>query len=805
MERIVKLLLGVDSESWSDRAAWQLEYNALPQGDAALLILSCFVALAVGLWSLYRWEAPSLSVGMRGLLTACRIGTVMCAIAMLIEPVIVLSKTEHIPSHVLVMLDSSQSMGLRDAWKDDSQARSLAESLNLEGGDAAVRKMTRLELASELLKGDLVDTIAQNGDRIVHIHPFAERLGEEFDPRSASPLQVQGQTTSIGSSLRQAVLAYRGMPLAGVVLISDGQSNSGESLRAAARFVGDEAIPIFAITAGTGEGPRNAAIASMETAPIIFERDTNHIHVSVQSRGISDTPVTVTLDRRRGDEEWHEFATQELMLDDENPQQTVSFPHSETELGRAEFRARLSDVGPELTADDNVALAEVRVIRQKLRTLLIAGSTFPEVQFLRNTLLRDKTIELSTWLMSADEMYEHPGDKPIRQLPTTDEELNQFDCVLLYDPNPSRWPANFGDLLTQFVGQAGGGLVYVAGEMQTASLFENQDEPELAWLSLLPIVRETGLFRTQVQMRLSARHAWNLRITDEGQRDTVFAFDEDPVRNQQILMNLPGMFWHFPVTRAKPGATVLARHGDPRMRNEFGPEVLLATQLVGPGRSFFVGFDRPYRWRYLDEQFFDGFWARLIARAGRNKQLGGVYPFRLATDRSSYRPGNQVRLVARFSDPSELDPGLKNLPGEIEHGDAPPVPITLEPGRNEGEFETTFTVNRAGPHFVRVWAGDDTSRSLVKASTLKLDVELPNLEFETPTLDRARLESVARETGGRVFEMTEADQLANALTIGRVARQLEDRQEIWDCPLLFGTLFLLLLTEWLVRKRCRLV
>ena len=51
------------------------------------------------------------------------------------------------------------------------------------------------------------------------------------------------------------------------------------------------------------------------------------------------------------------------------------------------------------------------------------------------------------------------------------------------------------------------------------------------------------------------------------------------------------MYWHFPVTRAKPGATVLARHGDPRMRNEHGQHVLLATQLVGPGRTFFVAFD----------------------------------------------------------------------------------------------------------------------------------------------------------------------------------------------------------------------
>ncbi len=96
------------------------------------------------------------------------------------------------------------------------------------------------------------------------------------------------------------------------------------------------------------------------------------------------------------------------------------------------------------------------------------------------------------------------------------------------------------------------------------------------------------------------------------------------------------MFWHFPVTKAKPGATVLAVHGDPRMRNENGPEVLMATQLVGPGRVLFVSFDSTYRWRYVTEQTFDGFWARVVDRAGRSKQLGGAYPFRLSSPQSSY-------------------------------------------------------------------------------------------------------------------------------------------------------------------------
>jgi hypothetical protein len=46
----------------------------------------------------------------------------------------------------------------------------------------------------------------------------------------------------------------------------------------------------------------------------------------------------------------------------------------------------------------------------------------------------------------------------------------------------------------------------------------------LSWLQLLPVVREPGLFRSTVQVQLSARQPWRLQMTDEGKRDPVLAF-----------------------------------------------------------------------------------------------------------------------------------------------------------------------------------------------------------------------------------------------------------------------------------------
>src|SRR5262249_18033770 len=143
-------------------------------------------------------------------------------------------------------------------------------------------------------------------------------------------------------------------------------------------------------------------------------------------------------------------------------------------------------------------------------------------------------------------------------------------------------------------------------------------------------------------------------------------FASDPAKNREVIASLPGMYWHYAVTRAKPGATVLAQHGDQRMRNTFGRHVLMAMQRYGPGRTVFLGFDSTYRWRYLHQEYFDGFWARLIGRVGRSKVLGGRYPFTLATDRNTYRAGDRATLRVQLI-PGQEDATLASqLHGEVE-------------------------------------------------------------------------------------------------------------------------------------------
>jgi hypothetical protein len=124
---------------------------------------------------------------------------------------------------------------------------------------------------------------------------------------------------------------------------------------------------------------------------------------------------------------------------------------------------------------------------------------------------------------------------------------------------------------------------------------------------------------------------------------------------------------------------------------------------------------------------------------------------------------------------------------------------------NPNAFDASFPVEKAGTHFVRVWTGDPELKGAARAATLEVPVELPNLEFDSPLLNLSTLGAIARASGARVFEPADAAAIADAFKIKRVARTLEDRQEIWNAPVIYGLILIALILEWALRKRVRLV
>ena len=816
MNEIWQNLLGLDRSPGSVMGEGaRLEFAALPRGVGAMAMVLAVPALVALLWWLTTKEVRVLSRGRRLALVALRLGVLLALGAMLIEPVLITSRRETVRSRLAMVFDDSESMKFADPYTDNSKAASLATSLKIaaEGGRSPVdrlRETPRLGLVQSAL-GLNLEALGNGRDLYTYDLESASRAAPDLSARSRKieSIKPNRSVSPIGDALQGVLASHRGQPVAGLILATDGRSNAGEDPLRAAEAAVRQGIPIYAIAAGADEGPRNIRLAEIEASPTVFVRDPMNVAVVVEARGLKDAEATVVLEQRINDsKDWEPIGNQRVVLGEDGILKRSTFRVTPKVVGQHEFRARVEDAGPELTLEDNTATAAVKVVRQQIRVLMIAGEASPEVQFLRNALMRDQHVEFAAWLQESDPGYRQAGDRPISRLPNDQAELNKYDALLLVDPNMQALGPQWPEMIAKFVGQEGGGLIFVAGELHSQQIFEAAENKSSGddWVKILPVVREPGLFRTEAEARLSSLNTYTLELTPEGRGDPVFAFHPDPIRNRAVLGSLPGMYWSFPVTRARPGATVLARHGDPRMQNQYGRHVLLASQLYGPGRTVFIGFDSTYRWRYLAEDHFDGFWARLVDRVGRNKALGGRLPFQVNLGKGTYRVGDQVTIGVRYAEAAAMAEAA-DLAAELEIAGQPPEPLRFERVLEDpGLLTATFPAQQAGAYSLRIVAATAANAgSDVKASTTTFRVEPPRREIDEPALNRPLLAELARLTGGRVFELADLGKLDDAIPMREVTRTLENRDELWDAPLLYAIIVLGLTGEWILRKLSKMV
>ncbi len=121
---------------------------------------------------------------------------------------------------------------------------------------------------------------------------------------------------------------------------------------------------------------------------------------------------------------------------------------------------------------------------------------------------------------------------------------------------------------------------------------------------------------------------------------------------------------------------------------------------------------------------------------------------------------------------------------------------------HDGVYRLALTPEHAGIYEMRVEA-----RSGEKLATGKL--YLP-VGIVTPDHYRAEmregiLRRIAEETGGRFYRADEAGALADELPLSKSGASVQERLPLWDMPVVFVLLIMLLGCEWLYRRRRGLV
>ncbi|MEA2710349.1 MAG: hypothetical protein QOF78_2950 [Phycisphaerales bacterium] len=781
MNRFFEFIFGLDKGFLSREGDLSLQFNPSWPGQDYVGAATWNVLLAIlcGLlvWYVYRREGRTRPVRivlgmMRGLLLAF-------LLVLLNRPVLTLGQSRTEPSVLAVMIDDSVSMRVRDA-----------------GNGADGKPLSRLEAVTQLLSpGDksLINELSKVHQ--IRLYRF-DRDKEPIDAAALAKIAPEGQHTQVLSSVRSVLADLQGQRIAGVVVLTDGRETPARPVAEALAAVKDFGVKIYPVAVGSDQAPMNVDIQSVAVQDSAFKGDI--VNVAAQIRGTGYPPghiVTLVLKDKKTD--------RILPGPDGKLEQRVALPGGEGVV-EAELQFKPQDVGTldlvveavkqpgELDDEDNSRTAQVAVLDAKLNVLYVDGAPRWEYRYIKNEMIRDKTVDISCLLTSADPNFAQEGDRPIKRFPESIEELAEYDVVLFGDVDPRQFSDSQMQLVADFVAKRGGGFGMIAGPQYSPQAFRNTAiEP------LLPVV--VSRVETEIDPP-TITQGFRPVLTKEGQSSSVFRFFPDRAENEKFLAEgIQQIYWYCRNIVAKPGSgEVFATHP-----TETGPDGRKAPLLVfgryGAGRTMFSAIDDSWRWRfYTGESVFDTYWIQQIRHLARSKKLG-QRKLMFATVRPQYEIGEQVRLTLRILDPQLL----QQLPEQIrvEVLDAAGQVVRHETlVRQEGQpdlYAVGFTADHVGQFMVKLppIAGG------MEEQQVPVAVAVPKLELSQPQVDRTLLSRLSAETLGQTVSLAEAQaKLPQLIQSAAKVIPIETSRPLWDAPLALLIFVLLITSEWIVRK-----
>ncbi len=787
----------------STRVEEQVELARWSSGNALIAGVGLTIVLVLAVRWMYRHEARgSMGRGTRAVLIGLRCAALMLLGLIGLEPVLVKYVHRRVDAYTIVLIDESASMGVADRYRSPEAARQVAAVAGAFDEKAGI---SREALTAKLVTSDWLNELAKRNR--VKVFAFGDRLRELAEiPQSATTqpadlkLDARGGMTNLSQAVRGAIESLGGAPVAGVVLVSDGGFNDGEPAEAVAQTLKARRIPISAVGTGDASEPVNVRVVEVSAPRMVFKADPFQVTAFLAGQGLAGRPVDVELLEKGAGGQDRRVEKRTVMPRGDGQFDPVVFEQRVSKPGDIQYAVRAVPLEDESIESDNVrdVFPAVRVLDDKMRVLLVGGAPSFDYRLLARLLIRDRSVDVSCWLQSADDKAVREGTTIIDHLPATSAELFKYDAILLLDPNPAPLPANWASMAASLVTDYGGGILYSAGRKYSSDFFRSPKTAPL--MEILPVVRDPDAELALNDLGIYQRKNWPVIIPENSLSSPILRMADDPLSSRSLWNSFEGAYWHYPVRREKPAATVLLRHSNPKMVNAVGPHVLMATQYVGSGRSVFVGFDDSWRWRRLGEKYFNRFWIQTLRYLVEGKLAGSRNRVLLLTDRDRFQPGEAVVVTVRLLD-EKFQPLLQ--PGaELSMTNAGKAArtITLEPIESRpGYYQGRFIADQPGTAQLAVSLpakGGEPLKVTREIAIAPSDVELSN-----PVMRRATLVELAEQTGGKYYEIDAARQLPLGIEDRSQTMIVRERPKpLWDNAYVFAALVGLLTIEWIVRR-----
>jgi hypothetical protein len=728
---------------------WKLvSLSPLPTAALVTLCAALVVGVVLACWGV-RHEA---SRRRRLLMWGLRLAAGVCAVFFLLEPGLRKLQVARVKNRVAVLVDRSASMAFPVAPQGPTRSEAVAEALKNLGPQFEAQKDRYAFEVSGFDPELMPITVEQVGSQ-----------------------PPKGARTDLFSALRalKATDSPGARKLSGVIVFSDGADN----VDLAQGLVGRpkavlEALGVPVTTVAVGQGSLvDLSVDSVKVDDFAFVRNSITAEVEVHGRGFGGKKVQVVL-RREG----QIVATKSVEFSGDDESKQVSFTFTPDQTGRFVYTVSVPVFPEEAVAENNARSFALKVIRDRVRVLLVAGRPSWDERAIRGILRQDANVELISFYIlrqTADQtgatvealelsLIPFPKDEIFR------EKISTFDLIIVLnfpneDPQISLMP--FQRSIEAYV-NGGGAIAYLGGDRSFGEAPSNSSPFD----SLLPVSTAGSAELAPFAPRLTpdgARHPITMLASGSTSSEAAWA----------ALPMVPGMN----LTRAKPGAIVLLEHPFSTVDGKNAP--LLAIQEVGRGRAMALTTDASWYWSLpahaqgAPARSYERFWNNAIRWLVRDPDLttlsvtaeppsvepGHPVVALVIARQQDYQPAAQAQVTVELTSADDGHLVAKQVAtsgpdgtARIEFPSPPPgaYKLTGRASLNDkslGESSDAVAVRAVGPELADVRVNAALLRDLA-AATKGAFFELPSFSLSDVPLTEPPLVEVGRSKDLPVYD-----------------------------------------------------
>ena len=741
-----------------------LEAGSLFSVAVLLVVIAagfCIVHWATRLYSSNRDRAISLSLRLTALLVLC---------IPLLQPVLIMPSVVPDENFVAVLVDASESMSLPDGQ--------FAES---RGGD--VRHLL-LDQEDALLP-------ALETDFKLRRYAFA---GDAHRTDSLRGTTFSGKSTNLSAALGRVLSDFSGLPLAGIVLLTDGGDNSEAVPLNKAEELRSRGIPLHVVGVGRERFEQEREILSVTPHKSVEEATGAEIDVKVRSWDAEPEPVSFSL--YRGDEQVH---SEERRLKGGGKIDQFTLFYEPALPDPAEYTLRIDDAPSELNTGNNARSLLIDTREDTMHVLYLEGRLRPDFRYVKRALEDDQAIQVASVSRTGRGSVYRQGISSPEELqggfPNSTARLYEYEAVLIGDLEASSFSLDQQKALESFVRLRGGGLMMLGGR----HTFAEGNYLDMPVADLLPVEIDPSR-RTVVPPSFSATDAsqegYRFVPTEAGLESPILRLSPNPDTSLARWQSMPRLTTINYLGDLKPGATLLAQ----KPKDDFGgSEPLLAVQRYGKGRSAALPTASTWRWQMqlsAEDMRYERFWRQLV------RWLAASAPDRVNVDLNQHRtaPGEPLPLRVQVYDAAYAPQNGASVQGELTAPSGAKSEITFQQDLAEpGTYTAPFIPQEEGIHLLKVTA--QAADTVIGTQHRSLLSRPPESEFYDATLKRPFLQHLAEVSGGYYYAPEAISDIPENIKNRRTSTSIYRTESLWDMPFLFGLVLLLLSTEWVYRRR----